>query len=73
MTVTWSLTTEPHNELHSAADLDRAESVDEEGEREDVGSPAHQDENETPDDQLHFEGGANGKDLHANVQEDHRL
>lgn len=35
------LTTEPHDELHPAADLDGAESVDEEGEGEYVCRPAN--------------------------------
>ena len=81
MSTTWkiclllivALTTEPHDELHAAADLDGAEPVHQEGEGEDVGRSTYQDQNQAPDDQLHSEGGADGKDLHANIQEHHGL
>ena len=68
-----TLTAEPHDELHSIADLDGSKSVDQEGKREDVGSSSYQDEHKTPDDQVHSEGRANGKHLHTNVQEHHRF
>ena len=68
-----TLTTKPHDELHATADLDGTEPVHQEREWEDVSGPAYQNENQTPDDQLHSEVSPDSKHLHANVQEHHSL
>ena len=72
-TLQYTLTREPHDELHPGADVDRPESVDKEGEGEDVGRPTNKNQDQTPDDQTEAERGCDGEHLHTNVQEHHRL
>lgn len=66
-------TTEPHDELHTTANLDRSESIDEERERVDVERSTEQYEDETPHDEANFKRCRDGEHLHTNVQEHNRL
>ena len=53
--LTLTPTREPHDKLHPSADIDSPESIDDKGEREDVGRPTNQNQDQTPYDQTEAE------------------
>ena len=66
-------TWEPHDELHPSADVDCPESIDSKGEREDVGSPTNQNQDQAPYDETEAEWRWDGEHLHTDVQKHNGL
>lgn len=68
-----TLTTEPHDKLHPATNLDGSEAIHYKSEGENICCPSNQDQNETPNNELHFKRRGDGEQLHTNVKEHHSL
>ena len=71
--LTLTPTREPHDKLHPSADIDSPESINDKGEREDVGRPTNQYQDQAPYDQTKAEWRWDGEHLHTNVQKHNSL
>ena len=72
-THTHTPTREPHDKLHPSTDINRPESINDEGERENVGRPTNQNQDQAPYDETEAERSWDGEYLHTNVQKHNSL